>query len=154
MLTYTVSTIGAFGALILCGRHGAEAVSYEDLAGVGKRHPAAALAFSFFLLSLAGAPPTAGFFGKLYVFKAAISSELYVLAVLGLINSVIGVYYYLRVLVYMYMREPAPGAPIATPMRSGYVATALIIAAVFVLALGLAPDASLNMANAAMVRPG
>ena len=65
MLAYTVSTAGAFGALILCGRRGAEAVSYEDLAGLGRRHPPAALALSFFLLSLAGVPPTAGFFGKL-----------------------------------------------------------------------------------------
>lgn len=154
MLTYTVSTVGAFGALILCGRYGAEAISYEDLAGVGKRHPAAALAFTFFLLSLAGAPPTAGFFGKLYIFKVAISSELYVLTVIGLINSVIGMYYYLRVIVYMYMREPAPGAPIAVPMRSGYVATALVIAALLVLALGIAPDTSLNMASAASLRTG
>lgn len=152
MLAYTVSTVGAFGALILCGRHGAEATSYEDLAGIGRRHPAAALAFSFFLVSLAGVPPTAGFFGKLYVFKAAIDSELYLLAVLGLINSIIGVYYYLKVMVYMYMREPAPGAPIATPMRSGYVATALVIAAVFVLLLGVVPDTSLGVAVSAAVR--
>jgi NADH-quinone oxidoreductase subunit N len=154
MLAYTVSTIGAFGALILCGRYGAEAVSYEDLAGLGRRHPAPALAFSFFLLSLAGVPPTAGFFGKLYVFKVAISSELYLLSVIGLLNSVLGVYYYLRVMVYMYMREPAPGAAIATPMRSGYVATALVIAAVLVLLLGLLPDTSLTMASLATVRGG
>jgi NADH-quinone oxidoreductase subunit N len=152
MLAYTVSTVGAFGALILCGRRGAEATSYEDLAGLGRRHPAAALTFSFFLLSLAGVPPTAGFFGKFYVFKAAIDSELYLLAVLGLINSIIGVYYYLKVMVYMYMREPAPGAPFATPMRSGYVATALVIAAVFVLLLGVVPDTSLGVAVSAAIR--
>ena len=149
MLTYTVSTVGAFGALILCGRRGAEAVSYEDLAGLGKRHPAVALAFSFFLLSLAGVPPTAGFFGKLYVFSAAVDSQLNVLAVIGLLNSVIGAYYYLRVMVYMYMREPEPGAPIATPMRSGFVVTALIVAAVFVLAFGILPSTSLDIAVAA-----
>ena len=64
LLTYTVSTAGAFGCLILCGSRGAEAVSYEDLAGIGRRHPAAALPFGLFLFSLAGVPPTAGFFGK------------------------------------------------------------------------------------------
>src|SRR5690606_26037266 len=101
-------------------------------------------AFTFFLLSLAGVPPTAGFFGKLYVFGAAIDAELYTLAVIGLLNSVVGAYYYLRVIVYMYMREPAPGAPIATPMRSGYVATALVLAALFVLGIGLLPEASLQ----------
>ena len=72
LLAYTVSTAGAFGALILCGSRGREAVSYEDSSGIGKRHPAAALAFSLFLLSLAGMPPTAGFFGKWFVFRAAI----------------------------------------------------------------------------------
>ena len=149
MLTYTVSTVGAFGALILCGRRGAEAVSYEDLAGLGKRHPAAALAFSFFLLSLAGVPPTAGFFGKLYVFSAALDAQLNVLAVIGLLNSVLGAYYYLRVMVYMYMREPEPGAPIATPMRSGFVVAALILAAVLVLVFGILPSASLDVAAAA-----
>jgi NADH-quinone oxidoreductase subunit N len=153
MLTYTVSTAGAFGALIWCGRRGAEAVSYEDLAGIGRRHPAAALAFSFFLLSLAGVPPTAGFFGKLYVFGAAIDAQLYGLAIVGLLNSVLGAYYYLRVLVFMYMREPAPGAPIATPMRSGLVVSALVIAAVFVIALGVWPNLSLELATAAGLKP-
>ncbi|HEV8244139.1 MAG TPA: NADH-quinone oxidoreductase subunit N [Polyangiaceae bacterium] len=149
MLAYTVSTVGAFGALILCGRRGAEAVSYSDLAGLGKRHPAPALAFSLFLLSLAGAPPTAGFFGKLYVFGAAVDSEHYWLAVIGLLNSVVGAYYYLKVLVYMYMREPEPGAPVAKPMSSGLVSAALVIAAVLVLLLGLLPGTTLDWASAA-----
>jgi len=146
LLAYTASTIGAFGALILCGSRGAEAVSYEDLAGVGKRHPAAALAFSLFLVSLAGIPPTAGFFGKFYIVRAAIGADLYPLAVVLVLNSVLGAYYYLRVLVFMYMREPAPGAPFAKPMRSGYVATALVVAAVMVVVLGIWPTSSLEMA--------
>jgi NADH-quinone oxidoreductase subunit N len=154
LLAYTVSTAGAFGSLILCGSRGAEAVSYADLAGVGKRHPAAALAFSLFLLSLAGAPPTAGFFGKLFVFKAAVDSGLYWITILGLVNSVIGAYYYLRVLVFMYMREPEPGAPIATPMRSGYVGFALVIAAILVIALGVLPGTSLDVAAKAALSSG
>jgi NADH-quinone oxidoreductase subunit N len=149
LLAYTVSTAGAFGALILCGRRGAEAVSYEDLAGLGRRHPAAALAFSFFLLSLAGVPPSAGFFGKLFVFSAAIDAELYALTVIGLLNSILGAYYYLRVLVFMYFREPEPGAPIATPMQSGLVSVALVVAAVLVLLLGLTPSTMLEMAKVA-----
>jgi NADH-quinone oxidoreductase subunit N len=149
MFAYSVSTLGAFGALILCGRRGAEAVSYADLAGLGKRHPAAALAFAVFLLSLTGAPPFAGFFGKLYVFSAAIDAELYALAVIGLLNSVVGAYYYLKVLVFMYMREPEPGAPIATPMSSGLVNSALVIAAVVVLLLGILPGTTLDFASAA-----
>ena len=146
LLAYTVSTAGAFGALILCGSRGREAVSYEDLSGLGKRHPAAALAFSLFLVSLAGVPPTAGFFGKWFIFKTAIESGLYWLAIVGLLNSVVGAYYYLRVLVYMYMREPAAGAPVAIPMRSGYVTAALIVSAILVLALGLTPTRYLDLA--------
>jgi NADH-quinone oxidoreductase subunit N len=149
LLAYTVSTAGAFGALIACGSRGAEAVTYEDLAGVGKRHPPAALAFSLFLVSLAGIPPTAGFFGKLYIFRAAVDAQLYVVAVIGLINSVIGAYYYLRVMVYMYMREPAPGAPIAIPMRSGLVGAALVIAAVLVIVFGTMPGNVLDVASGA-----
>lgn len=146
LLTYTVSTAGAFGALILCGRKGAEAVSYEDLAGIGRRHPAAALAFSLFLVSLAGIPPTAGFFGKWFIFRAAIDSGFYALTIVAFVNSVIGVYYYLRVLVFMYMREPAAGAPFATPMQSRYVDAALLISAALVLLLGIVPSMSLDMA--------
>ncbi len=150
---YTVSTIGAFGALILVGSQGKEAVSYEDLAGLGRRHSGVALLFLFFLVSLAGIPPTAGFFGKLSVFKAAIEGEYYGYAIIGLINSVIGAYYYLKVIVFMYMREPKPGAPVAVPMRSGVVVAALLIAAVFVLALGVVPERALEAAQAARLAP-
>ncbi len=154
LLTYTVSTVGAFGTLILCGSRGAEAVSYDDLAGLGRRHPAVALAFSVFLLSLAGVPPLAGFFGKFYLFRVAIDSGYITLAVIGLINSVIAAYYYLRVLVYMYMKEPEPGAPIAKPMTSGYVATALVLAAALVLLLGLLPSHALEAALTAYASKG
>jgi NADH-quinone oxidoreductase subunit N len=149
---YSLSTVGALGALALTGRYGKEATSYEDLAGIGRRHPAVALALTFFLVSLAGVPPTAGFFGKFYVFKAAIDGELYWLAVLGLLNSVIGAYYYLKVLVYMYMREPKSGSVVAEPMSSGYISMALVIAAACVLGLGLLPDQLIGIANAAVLR--
>jgi NADH-quinone oxidoreductase subunit N len=150
LLAYTVSTAGAFGSLIWCGCRGAESVSYEDLAGIGRRHPAAALPFALFMLSLAGVPPTAGFFGKYFVFRAAVDGGFYWLTVIAFLNSVIGAYYYLRVLVYMYMREPAAGAPIAKPMRSAYVAAALIVSAILVVVLGLTPGKSLDVALAAV----
>jgi NADH-quinone oxidoreductase subunit N len=155
LLAYSVSTVGAFGTLILCGSRGREAVSYEDLAGLGKRNPAVALAFSLFLVSLAGIPPTGGFFGKWLVFRAAIDNGLYVLTVVALVNSVVAAYYYLRVLVYMYMREPAAGGAIAIPMRSGYVNTALIVSAVLVIVLGLTPQRFVDIAmRAAMLGSG
>ncbi len=146
LLSYTVSTAGAFAALILCGSRGREAVSFEDLAGLGKRHPVAAFALSFFLLSLAGMPPTAGFFGKFYIARAGIGAGLNVLTVLLLLNSVIAAYYYLRVMVFMYMREPAPGAPSAIPMRSGYVTAAIVLSAALVVLLGVWPSTSLKVA--------
>jgi NADH-quinone oxidoreductase subunit N len=149
LLVYTASTAGAFGSLIMCGSFGKEAVTYEDLAGVGRRHPPAALAFSLFLLSLAGIPPTAGFFAKWFLFRAAMDGGFYALTIVALLNSVIGAYYYLRVLVAMYMREPAAGAPIAVPMRSGYVTAALLFSAFLVIALGLTPALTLDLAKQA-----
>jgi NADH-quinone oxidoreductase subunit N len=146
LLVYTVSTAGAFGSLILCGSFGKEAVTYEDLSGIGRRNPPAALAFTLFVLSLAGVPPTAGFFAKWFLFRTAIDSGFVALTIIAFINSVIGAYYYLRVLVAMYMREPAAGAPIAVPMRSVYVGSALLISAILVLALGLMPTRSLDIA--------
>jgi len=146
LLAYTFSTVGAFGALVLAGSRGKEAVSYEDLAGLGKRHPAVAALFSLFLVSLAGVPPTAGFFGKLYIIKAAMGANLYLLTILLVLNTVLAAYYYLRVMVYMYMREPAAGAPIAVPMKSGHVVAALVVSALLVLALGLLPGTSLDVA--------
>jgi NADH-quinone oxidoreductase subunit N len=154
LLTYTVSTAGAFGALILCGSRGKEAVSFEDLAGIGKRHPAAAMAFSFFLLSLAGVPPTAGFFGKLYIVRSSMGAGLNLLAVLLLLNSALAAYYYLRVMVFMYMHEPAPGAPVAVPMRSGYVMAALVLSAIAVVVVGIWPTTTLAFAASAALAGG
>jgi len=148
LATYTVSTIGAFAALVLCGSRGAEVVSYEDLAGLGRRNPAVALPLAFFTLSLAGMPPMAGFFGKWFVFKAAMDAGLTGLTILAFVNSVVGAYYYLRVLVFLYMREPAAGAPIAKPMFSGEVATAIVVCAFFAILLGLTPGSVLDIALA------
>jgi NADH-quinone oxidoreductase subunit N len=78
-----------------------------------------------------------------------IGGGFYALAIIAFLNSVLASYYYLRVLVYMYMREPAAGAPVAVPMRSGYVTAALLLAAFLVLALGLVPTRSLDVAVAA-----
>jgi NADH-quinone oxidoreductase subunit N len=94
-----------------------------------------------------------GFFGKLFIVKGAIGAGLYPLSVILLLNSVLGAYYYLRVMVFMYMREPAAGAAVATPMKSGYVTTALVIAAVAVIALGLLPTTSLEVAVRAALAP-
>ncbi len=151
LAAYTVSNVLAFGSLIAIGSHGREAVSYEDLAGVGRRHPLVALPFVIGVLSLMGFPPTAGFFGKWYVFNAALGAgdSLVWLVVVGVLGSVVGSYYYLRVIVYLFMKAPEPGAPVAVPMRSGYVALALVLSGYFVLQMGLAPSGYIRLALAA-----
>jgi NADH-quinone oxidoreductase subunit N len=152
LLAYTVSNVLAFGSLIAIGSHGKEAVSYEDLAGVGRRHPLVALPFVVGVLSLMGFPPTAGFFGKWYVFNAALSAGDSLLwpVIIGVLTSVVAAYYYLRVIVFMFMKAPEPGAPLAVPMRSGYVVVALVVSGYFVLKMGVTPGNYIELAmNAA-----
>ena len=102
---YLVMNIGTF-ACILCMRRGGRMVEeIDDLAGLGKTHPLLAATMVIFMFSLAGIPPLAGFFGKLYVFLAAIESGLYLLAILGVIASVVGAFYYLRIIKIMYFDD-------------------------------------------------
>jgi NADH-quinone oxidoreductase subunit N len=98
--------IGAFTVIILLGRKGEENEDIDSYAGLGARHPFIALCMSIFLLSLTGIPPLAGFMGKFYVFSAAIKSHFYWLAIIGVLNSAVAAFYYLRVLMYMYFRDP------------------------------------------------
>jgi NADH-quinone oxidoreductase subunit N len=148
---YTVSNVLAFGSLILMGSKGKEAVSYDDLAGAGRRHPMAAFPFVIGVLSLLGMPPTAGFFGKYYVFSAAVQAggPMIWLAVLGVLASAVGAYYYLKVIVYLYMREPEKDQPIAVPMQSVYVAVTLVLAGIYVLHMGITPSRYLDWAVSA-----
>lgn len=148
LLAYTVSNVLAFGSLIAMGSHGKEAVSYADLAGAGRRHPMVAVPFVIGILSLMGFPPTAGFFAKYYVFKASIDvggAMIYV-AIIGVLSSAVGAYYYLKVLVFLFMKQPEPGAPEAVPMRSGYITLALILAGYFVMKMGVSPSNYIDLA--------
>jgi len=148
---YTVSNVLAFGSLILMGSKGREAVSYDDLAGAGRRHPFAAFPFVIGVLSLLGMPPTAGFFGKYYVFSAAVQAggPMIWLAVLGVLASAVGAYYYLKVIVYLFMREPEEDQPIAVPMRSAYVTVALLVSGYYVVKMGVTPGRFLDWASSA-----
>jgi NADH-quinone oxidoreductase subunit N len=141
LLSYSLVKVGAFTIVSEIGGQGERHLTLEDFAGLGTRQPYAAAAMSIFLLSLLGLPVTAGFFGKFYVFKAAINSRLIWLAVLMAINSVIGAYYYLRVIVVMYMREhkgdvPADSALSLSPTAAMVVAVA-VAATIY---LGLFPN--------------
>jgi NADH-quinone oxidoreductase subunit N len=106
LLAYAFMNIGAFTVIILLGRKGEENEDIDSYAGLGARHPFIALCMSIFLLSLTGIPPLAGFMGKFYVFSAAIKSHFYWLAIIGVLNSAVAAFYYLRVLMYMYFRDP------------------------------------------------
>ncbi|MEX2319533.1 MAG: NADH-quinone oxidoreductase subunit NuoN [Bauldia sp.] len=118
LLVYMAMTLGTF-ACILSMRRGDEMVeNIDDLAGLSRTSPVMAFMLGMLLFSLAGIPPLAGFFAKFYVFLAAIQAGLYVLAVIGVLASVVGAYYYLRIVKIMYFDEPAePFAPMPAELR-------------------------------------
>jgi NADH-quinone oxidoreductase subunit N len=146
LLSYALVKVGAFTIVSQLGGKDEKYVTLEDYAGLSQRHPWAAAALSLFLLSLLGLPVTAGFFGKFYIFKAAVNSHLIWLAVLMAVNSIIGSYYYLKVIVAMYMREPAEdtaaSAPIAFPAAVNIV---LFISAIGTVYFGLFPNQALRL---------
>ena len=106
MAIYVVMTIGAFGCILAMRVRGQMVEGINELSGLARTHPRMALALLFLMFSLAGIPPFAGFFGKFYVFMAAIEAEMYTLAVIGVLSSVVGAYYYLRIVKLMYFDEP------------------------------------------------
>ena len=105
MAIYLVMTVGTFGCVLLMRRHGRAVEAIDDLAGLASTQPLLAAALAVFMFSLAGIPPLAGFFAKLYVFMAAIDAGLVPLAVIGVLASVVGAYYYLRIVKVMYFDE-------------------------------------------------
>jgi NADH-quinone oxidoreductase subunit N len=156
LAAYAATAIGAFavvGALERRTRGDDEPADAWDLdrfAGLAKRRPALAFAMAVFLLSLAGIPPTAGFVGKLYIFQAAIGAELYALAILGVVTSALGAYYYLRVVLYMYF-QPAVGESEALSSLSMSVALAVAVLAVVLLGIGADPVVRLAQAAGAIL---
>jgi NADH-quinone oxidoreductase subunit N len=152
LAAYSATAIGAFAVVGATERRGGADDEFPDtwdldrFAGLAKRRPALAFAMAVFLLSLAGIPPTAGFVGKLYLFQAAVGAELYGLAIVGVLTSVMGAYYYLRVVVYMYMR-PAEGETEA--LSGAAMAFALGAAVAVVVVLGVIADPVVKLAQAA-----
>ena len=134
MAIYLVMNLGTF-ACILCMRQKTRMVEgIEDLKGLSKTQPLMAFALAIFMFSMAGIPPLAGFFGKLYIFLAAIEAELYTLAIIGVLSSVVGAFYYLRIVKLMYFDEPAEAfdKPIGREMSLILTATAVVILLFFV----------------------
>jgi NADH-quinone oxidoreductase subunit N len=153
MLAYTFMNIGAFAVITVLAGKDEEKVNIEDYNGLGYSRPVAAIAMSLFLFSLAGIPPTAGFMGKFYIFSAAIKEGYIGLAIIGVINSVISVYYYLRVTVAMYMKEPAASGE-SLGQRLIFSPTcilAILISAFGVLRLGLFPSDYIDIARQSLL---
>jgi NADH-quinone oxidoreductase subunit N len=152
LAAYTATVIGAFAVVGAMERRAgpddepSDAWDLSRVAGLARRRPGIAFVMAIFMFSLAGIPPTAGFIAKLLIFKAAITAQAYGLAVAGVLTSALGAYYYLRVVVYMYMRAPEPGDEAALSPALG---VALAASAVAVVVLGIGPGPIAELARAA-----
>ena len=147
LVAYAFMNLGAFVVVSQLASRGERYVEIEHYAGLGYRRPFLAALLTIFLLSLIGIPLTGGFFGKFYIFRAAINANLIGLAVLGLLNTAVAAYYYLKVIVYMYMREPMEQIPL-DPVPSSIAAT-LVVAGAAVFLLGVFPGPVLDFATRA-----
>jgi NADH-quinone oxidoreductase subunit N len=147
LVAYTAMNAGAFAVLLALGRRGEPHETLGDLAGVGFRQPLLGLAMTVFMLSLAGIPPTAGFVGKFYLFSAAVDAGYVGLAVIGVLNSLISVYYYAGVVVQLYMAEPA--RPVIPPVERPALAAAIGAAAILTVLFGVFPAGAMEVARAA-----
>jgi NADH-quinone oxidoreductase subunit N len=146
LASYAFMNIGAFAVVVHFGRQGERYLEIDQMAGLAYRQPMTAAMMVIFLLSLIGVPLTAGFFGKFYVFKAALDANLVWLTVLGLLNSAVAAYYYLRIIVVMYMHEPTSTTDSLQPLSAG-LKTALLASAVATVLLGVFPSLVLDFAG-------
>jgi NADH-quinone oxidoreductase subunit N len=142
--SYAAMNVGAFAVVSHFASSGEKYVTLDDYSGLGRRSPLLAAILTIFLLSLIGIPVTGGFFAKFYVFSAALQSNLVGLTIIGLINSAIAAYYYLRIIVYMYMREERVEAPVARIPISLGIGLAISLAAT--IYLGVLPGRVLDYA--------
>jgi NADH-quinone oxidoreductase subunit N len=144
LLAYGVTNLAAFGVLALLATPARANDDLESMAGLSMRHPALAATFAVLLLSLGGLPPTAGFVGKWYVFSAAMRAGHHGLAIIGVLTSVVSIFFYLRVIVMMYMAEPGD-APVS-PQLSRAAAFTLAAAVLVTFYLGILPAQALDLA--------
>jgi NADH-quinone oxidoreductase subunit N len=153
LLAYTLMNLGAFGVVILVGRKKDSYLNIYDYSGLAAQHPVLAASMALFMFALAGIPPTAGFVGKFYIFSAAVQAGYIWLAIIGVMNSLVSVYYYLRITVLMYMKpaEADLGPVVFSPAQTVVVA----VTALGVLLIGIFPGSLCNLAvNAVKIFPG
>ncbi len=148
---YLVMNVGTFACILSMRRSEGMVEEIEDLKGLSKTNPCMAAALLIFMFSMAGIPPFAGFFGKLYVFLAAIQAELYGLAIIGVLSSVVAAFYYIRIVKLMYFDEPSESfeRPLGREMTAILVATAVFVVGFFVIVSPIADSA--GIAAAAMI---
>ncbi len=146
LASYALMNIGAFAVISYVAARNERYVRIEDLAGLGQRQPVVAALLSIFVFSLIGVPPTGGFFAKFYIFQAALSAHLVWLTVLGFINSAIAAYYYLKIIVAVYMRDPSGVQPPLEPIAAG-TRIAIWASAIGIMVLGIFPSALLSFAS-------
>ncbi|RMH73209.1 MAG: NADH-quinone oxidoreductase subunit N [Gemmatimonadetes bacterium] len=149
LLGYAFTNVAAFGIVIYLSRKGETEFDGKDYAGLAIRHPWLAFVMAVCMVSLAGIPPTAGFMGKFYIFSAAIKAKFYWLAVLGVINSVISVYYYLRVIFVMYFEKPA--ADYVHGTLSLGMKIVLILSVIGIFQLGTVPGSVMALLQNSMM---
>ncbi len=152
LAAYALMNLGAFAVIIALQGHGQELLVFGDYAGLGFRRPVLAACMALFMFSLAGIPPTAGFMGKFYIFSAAVEAHYPGLAVIGVLNSVVSVYFYLRLIVVMYMSDATterPLVPLSVP-----AIWAVALSAVGTLQLGLFPARLLDLARQSVATLG
>jgi len=144
LIAYSVTNLGAFGVLAALSSADRPHDDLRDFAGMWKERPALSALLTVFLLSLGGFPPTVGFIGKWYIFNAAIQEGMYTLAILGVLTSVVSVFFYLRIVVMMYMSDDT--APEHRPAVSPVTMVGLVIALIGVIYLGILPGGLLSVA--------
>lgn len=144
LLIYAFMNIGAFAVIIMLRSEGFKGENISDFEGLSKSHPLAAALMLVFMFSLTGIPPTAGFMGKFYLFWSAINAGYTYLVVIAVIFSAISAYFYLRIVMYMYMREPRQTVALST---SPAIGLALTITAIAVLVIGVLPTGLVNFAR-------
>jgi NADH-quinone oxidoreductase subunit N len=144
LIAYGITNLGAWGVVLALEKSEGTGLEIEDYAGLGTKYPALALGMTVFMLSLTGVPPTVGFMGKFYLFRAAIDANLFWLAIVGVITSLISAYYYLRVIVVMYMQDGHP-----VPRLELLLNATIILSALATIFFGLLPGPLLQLASQA-----
>jgi NADH-quinone oxidoreductase subunit N len=144
LMVYTFMQLGAFAVVVLLRRQDIAGDELKDFSGLAFRNPFAAFAMLLFMLSLGGIPPTAGFMGKFWLFSAAIDAQYYGLALIGVLNSAVSLYYYVRIVVFMYLKKESIGS---TPATSPTLALVLGVAVAATLILGIYPRLLFDVAE-------